>query len=216
MKSEQLVELLGSIGPCLSSTLSQAIQSTSGVSAVAARKQIERAKDTFAIRSFGELQLKHGEQFLYLKHQSDTPAFRVALMQALEDSKSAYGKALFGVVARGGVVPWSVFATVSGLPIKSETGQLTADTALEQLINWGMLCRDQTKAGLCVILHPDISKKRVSDRRLIARLMVEDLVLAAIRDWFRLQGLTGTLASRRNDSEQPQFGCVIFPQAGRH
>lgn len=206
MKSEQVVELLASIGPCLSGTLSQAIQSTSGVSAVAARKQIERAKETFAIRSFGELQLKHGEQFLYLKEQSDTPAFRLAFFKALEDSKSAYGRALFGVIARGGIVPWSGFATVSGLPLTSDSGNLTATEALWKLIEWGMLWPEHTKGGYCVRLHPHISDRRVSDRRFVARLMVEDLVLAAIRDWFRLQGMTGTLASKRDDAEPPQFG----------
>lgn len=206
MKSDQLVEILSSLGPCLSSQLSQAIQSKSGVTAVAARKQIERAKETFAIQSFGALQLKHGEQFLYLREQGDTPAFRRALFKALEDSKSAYGRVLSGVTARGGIVPEFMFATVSGLPVQADNGQHTAESSLDLLTTWGLLRYDLTKVGLCVLLHPDIASKRVGDRRLAARLMIENLVLAAIGDWFRLQGLIGTQASKRGDSSPPQFG----------
>ncbi len=207
MKTVEVSEILKTAGPSLSSLVSQKLQQNTGVTAVAARKQIERAKQAGLIKAFGELQLKSNDQFLYLEEHESTGEFRKALFSALVETRSAYAKPLLGLMARGGIIPYFVFPTISALPVQApaDSSHLVADDALSSLINWGLVYADETKAGYCVMFTPVLSEKRLSDKRLAARLVTEQIVLTALKDWYFLQGLTGAAASIRSDESPPQF-----------
>jgi hypothetical protein len=202
---EEVLSTLNEIGPSLSSVLAHKLQADLNLSPAAARKRIERAKNDNLIKSLDKLSLKHKEQFLFTDEQTGSPDFRRALLNALD--KSSYRTALSGVMGRGSIVPHHLFSTFSGLPISDLKEGLTGEACLDQLREWDLLRLERTRAGLCVVLPDYVSKTRVGDRRLIGRLLAEDLLLLAFRDWLQNQGLIAhEAASLRTPEELPQFG----------
>jgi len=200
-----VLDTLEQLGPILSSLLSQELQHKHNLSSVAARKRIERAKNERLILALEDVRFKHNEQFVYTPAQRESTTFLPALIQAFDDSHSPFRFAFQGLLARGGLVPKNLFASISGHPLESRKHQ-TAGDALDALMHWGLLEQVETRVGTCIRLSSDLAAKHVSPKRLAARLSAENILLLALRDWLRLQGLiTANKASVRGE-HTPQFG----------
>lgn len=204
--SAEVVTALSKLGPSLSSILAKKLEEDLGITAALARKRIERAKAQDYIAAIEGLSLKHKEQFLYVPgQQQDGSTFLKALIFALEGSK--YNLPLLGISARGGIVPQHIYPSVSGLPVSSDiTGKTSAAEAMEQLFEWNLLERKRTPAGVCIRLTEMLKLKQPSARRIIGRIMAENILLIALADWFRLQGMVShDSISVRDEEEAPQF-----------
>lgn len=201
----QVLETLNAIGPDLSSVVAGQLVNNFGMTSSAARKKIERARNSGDIYALN-VRFKHNEQFLYTSQQAGTHDFRAKLLTALREIKSIYYLPLCGIAARGGIVLENHFATVSGLPLKSET-EVAAEKALAVLLETGLLESSINAAGKCVRFSEKLAEHILSDQRMIARLDVEKAVVAGFADWLKLQGLAATdAATTRFTPDTPQFG----------
>lgn len=200
-----LSELLERIGPSLSSRLAAELCKTADVKPATARKRIERAKAANEIFAVPGIKFRHNEQFLYAKSQENTPVLQKALFSALMESKSTYRLPLLGIQARGGIVPEFLFPTISGFPLSARNRRQDCYAALSYLLKADLLVRNEITRAITVsaIFAPNI----VSESRHNSRMIGESLLLYAIRDWCRLQGLLGLdKLSIRKENEHPQFG----------
>ena len=206
-------DILERLGPCLSSRLSTELCAVKNIKAAAARKQIERAKLAKQILSVQGIKFQHNEQFLYTKKQERTKQLQAALLDALLGSRSAYRLPMLGVQARGGLIPSYLFPTFSGFPLLSRENRQDCNSALSHLIKSELLVHnvhsDTISMSSSFAPHP------VSETRHHARLVGEDLLLLAVKDWCRLQGLlTFEKVSLRGPTDCPQFGFFQWDLVG--
>lgn len=207
---DMVFRVLEEIGPSLSSEVARQMTDKFALTPVAARKRIERSKNERHVFALEQLRFKHNEQFLFTESQRATSTFVKSLLDALQESKSAYRLPIQGVSARGGLVPKFLFPMVSGLPAASAKST-TAEGAFIALSEFQLLESIETQAGTCIRLGPDLANKHISPRRLLARLAVENIFLLAFRDWLRLQGfITAEKSSIRGDEQPPQFGFFAW------
>lgn len=200
-----LSDILGAIGPCVSSKLAAEICARQGITAATARKRIERAKKAGEILAVPGIRFKHNEQFLYASMHERTGQLQAALFEALVHSKSNFKIPLLGLQARGGIIPTYLFPAISGFPLLSREHRQNATKALSHLLETGLLIKNELADSieLSDLFAPNI----VSNARYRARLVAEQILLMAMKDWLRLQGFLGAeKCSLRNAQKAPQFG----------
>ena len=209
--SDTVSNILRVLGPSLSSSLARQLESREKISRVAARKRIERAKKVGQIRALPGLTLKNNEQVLYTPEQRANPDFSRYLLKCLQDAHSGYQLPLRGIAARGGQVPAYLFPTFSAFP-SEEADVLTANDVLGSLCTWNLLEKDLTQCGPSVRLSGLFSKPVISQSRMGARLTVEKLVVSALKDWLRLQGIASAdkIEIRNEIGDPPQFGYYAW------
>ncbi len=208
-----LSDLLGKTGPCLSSKLAAELCQAEQIKPATARKRIERAKALNEIFAVPGIKFRHNEQFLYTKAQEYTPELQKALFKALMDSNSAYRLPLLGIQSRGGMVPEFLFPTISGFPLTARDGRQNCFAALSHLTKAKLLVHSELYDKICVssVFAPNI----VSDARHHSRMIAESILLLAIRDWARLQGLLSLeKISVRGEERTPQFGFFQWDLVG--
>lgn len=200
-----LSSILNQIGPCLSSRLAAELVELEKVKPAAARKRIERAKQTADIFAVPGIRFQHNEQFLYTKAHEHSGLLQTSLFKALMSSQSAYRLPLLGIQSRGGMVPQNIFSTVSGFPLTARDSRLDSNAALSYLLKAELVHRDE-ETGL-VTLSSVFAPNVVSINRHHSRLIAEDLLLTALKDWLSLQGFLSTNKfSSRARNELAQFG----------
>lgn len=205
--------LLEKIGPCLSSKLSVAICETEQITPSAARKRIERAKSTKEIFSIPGIRFRHNEQFVFLESHAHTEKLQRALFSALMECNSIYRLPLLGVAARGGVVSNELYPTYSGLPLSARKGRQNCYAALDHLKNAELLIQNNEIGR--IYLSAQYAPNRVSEARRHSRVIAENLLLIALRDWFQLQGLfSKEKFSIREYDKCPQFGYYQWDLVG--
>jgi len=113
--------LLLDFGPSRSSAIVERLIAK-GVRPAAARQQLSRAKPP-VLRLRGHT-LPNREAFFFLPDQFQNGEFKERLCTALRDTRSAYGRALIGLQARGGAIDAKMFSVASGQPMANTRGQL--------------------------------------------------------------------------------------------
>lgn len=203
-KNNLLSELLERTGPCLSSKLASFLCSELEIQPATARKRIERAKLAGEIFAVEGIKFRHNEQFLYTKGQEKSAQLQRALFDALVESSSAYRLPLLGIASRGGIVPDYLYPVISGFPLSARERRQDCYAALAYLINARLLSRGPDQ---CIEISPTFAPNKLSIVRLHSRLLAEKLLILALRDWCRLQGLSSTEhVSVRSAGNHPQFG----------
>jgi hypothetical protein len=102
----------------------------SGLSEVAARKAISRAPSSLLkVRGF----FPKNELFLCLKEDFNSDSYRRVLIDKLIVAGNAYGRALSGLRAKGGVIQSGRFDIISGSPTKNRTKKIRADILRRKL-----------------------------------------------------------------------------------
>jgi hypothetical protein len=201
-------------GPQLASVVKSRLLQK-GFSDQAARQQISRVRGS--VRRFTAITLPKRESFLYLDHQYSSSEFWRALLRALTEKKTAYGFALQGLIARGGILPLSYFDIVSGCPYRPAKKQLNTAFVLERLVNIGLLELVEIEGyGQCVTINangrligtPDMS-------HMSSLILVEEILAQGVKDWLRKLGLASYNATKaRSLRDLPDFGPFKWDISG--
>lgn len=198
-------------GPSLSSEIVSLLMEKDGISSEAARKRISRAQNP--VEKLRDVNLPNRELFLYLDDDFGTNEFYNSLVEAFKVTNSAYGRALTGLQARGGIMRREYFPIASGLctdPIKK---QLLHGDVEKTLINLGVLRIQSTPKGDLIALR---GYRKFSSKR-EAILIVESVVLSLMRTWLTKTGMSSynvTKIREENGGELPSFGPFKWDLTG--
>jgi len=206
--ADPIVQYLKANGPTLSSSIVARLIAQ-GVSRESARKRVSRAGGD--VRRLVGLQFPNRERFVFLNDQFGKPEFHENLANALQQSRTSYGRALIALESRGGAVPEHHFAIAAGLPIENAKGQLLANLVLDRLLKVGILTRTPTPDGN-VISRWDSG---LIDARRRATLTVEDVVLSVIRTWMgKINWTSPTATQVRSRRIVPKFSQFRWDLVG--
>lgn len=184
---EAVEEFLKAVGPRLSSAVADHLVANLGLTPAAARKRVSRLGDE--VGRLGYVTFPRKARFLYLRQQFGSPAYWENLIDALLAANSAYGLAIAALRQRGGLIPQAHFSIACGSPLK-QARHLSPDTVYHRLHQAGLVEKILVPGlGECVSLvqsegHYDFLADMVR-----ARLITEDVLLSAVRDWLRKLGL---------------------------
>lgn len=172
-------------GPSRSSLVAEAL-SEQGVSAAAARQRLSRAPRP--VRRFPVPMLPKREAFLYLEQERNSDRFWKNFVRDLRASNSIFAAAVDGMAARGGYLPSSQFAVISGAPVRPMRGQIPADAIARRLISANFM-KDVTDSNgdHFYELAPSIAYGHEKGWR--ARDLAERIILDGMREWARKIGL---------------------------
>ena len=205
-----VAQLLLDHGPGLTGDLLPYLEKT-GLSRDAARQRLSRRSGP--VRTLSGLSFPKNARFFYHEDQFGREPYWRALHRALTEGSPAYGPALAGMVAHGGVVPKSLFPIVSGAPIKQK-GQTGSDAVLARLEAAGVLHQyalgDMPVVGLRGPFYD------VDHDGLPARMTVQTVLLDAVADWSRKLGLVSynKVQVRHRNDPLPLFGTHAFDLTG--
>ena len=180
-------EFLKENGPGLSSHISKSLID-SGLSPQTARQRISRAARGNVKRLQG-LSFPRNEKFFYLEGSFGTPPFWNALWRDFEQVNSNYRHIIQGLEKRSGIIPAKHSYIISGCPIKQK-GHLNTDNVVSALERIDLVERTQVKGiGDCIALRANGYFGSPSIGEMRARLNTEDILLSALKDWFRKLGI---------------------------
>jgi len=204
-------DILKQSGPSRASDLVRTLISNDvNLTPSAARQRVSRAKHPVRRLS---LNLPNKERFLYLDHQLGSSEFIENLLEALETTGSAYGRAIAGLVSRDGAVLSTHFAIASGLPIQNAKGQLRHDVVEQNLERCDIICRSKETDTDTEVIHfyheNGFSAKRS------AALLTEDLLLGILRVWLYKTGWSSSKSiALRSPTQVPQYGQFAWDLVG--
>lgn len=215
MSKNNVEQILRAHGPMLSTELTKRLISSYGVSPEAARKQVQRGCD--GMTRLSQIVFPHRARFIYLQKDFGSPYFFQALLSSLEQANNTYFYALEALIERGGAMPINHFLIACGAPI-SQKGHVSAAQVIERLEKSGLLKRTEIPSlGECIVLmsaEQSLNFSNYSDLR--ARLLVENILLKAIKDWARNLGFVSyDLVKLRDDpNELPKVGTYHWDLSG--
>jgi hypothetical protein len=196
-------------GPMLSSEMVRALQK-GGASAAAARKKVGRAVSTGSVYRLARLNFPHNQSFLYLPSQYRNEKYWTALLRALSDSRSAYGLVVSSLAVRGGLSPLAHFHTLSGSPTALR-GHLSSTVVLDNLLTIGLIDREiDSSLGEVVQFAHAVPLTSLPRPAIRARRIAEDVMLLAMQDWLRRNGL----ASHNRIMLRPPLAVGAGPEFG--
>ena len=202
-------KFLLSNGPSLSSELSEYLVKAHGLTREAARKRVSRAGGE--VRRLAYITFPRRARFLYLQQQFASPTFWDQLSEALIDANTAYGLAIAAIRQRDGLIPVAHFAIACGAPVR-QVRHLSPDTIFERLSNAGLLQKVTVQGvGECIALVQTPGYYDFLGADVRARLVTEEFLLIAIRDWVRKLGIVShdKVAIRKNEI-QPRVGTFAW------
>lgn len=211
-----MIELIESIlldgGPCLTNELCAKLE-TRGWAPEAARKRISRANGK--VRRLDGFDFPKGVRFVYHESNFNSPKYWNRLIKEICRSSPAYGPALAAILARGGIVPAKHFPIISGSPTLQKK-QIASATVLDRLITAKVLKRiDVDGIGPCVAVDANGHLLHDSPAKLKARLITEDVLLLAVRDWARKLNLASyDKITLRNNTPPPVYGTCQWDLCG--
>ncbi|MBN9510625.1 MAG: hypothetical protein J0I21_16130 [Alphaproteobacteria bacterium] len=200
-------------GPALSSDIARKLVAQ-GCSADVARQRISRAGPH--VRRLKGLVFPRNARFLYHEKHEGTERYWTALARDIREASPAYGPALAALQARDGVVPLEQFAIISGSPIRQQ-GHVSSETVLQRLEAVHLVERGELQGvGPVVALRADGHLGSPNFQRLRARLVVEKMLLLALRDWARRLGVASydKIEIRGETDRLPTFGTFNWDLCG--
>lgn len=183
-----------------------------GLKPEAARQRLARvAKPVFR---FPIPLLPKKEAFLYLEKDRNGDRFWDNFMRDLRASNSVFGAAIDGMIARGGHIRASQFATISAAPNIIQRGQLSVDVVAKRLLAAGFMKEIFDSEGeQCYELAASLSYGGEAGWR--AKDLTERIILDAVREWARKIGLASYNSIRiRGDLRHKAIGPFSFDLAG--
>jgi hypothetical protein len=203
-----ITQFLKTHGPTLSSRIVEWLVKH-GLTRETARQRVSRAGGP--VKRLVGIQFPNRERFLFLQDDFGKPEFRDNLADALQQSRTSYGRALVALESRGGAVPEHFFPIISGLPVENAKGQVLASLVLDRLLKVGVLVRTPTVDG-------DVISRWDSDpsgKRRRATLTVEDVTLAVMKKWMGKINWTSPDATKiRSRRAVPKFGQFRWDLVG--
>jgi len=205
-----LVEsVLKFLGPSLSSDVAAELAKRAKISPATARKRLSRAGGK--VRKLAGVPFARNSRFMYLEQEFGSPLYWSRLAQALMASNSALGYAIAGLKQCGGMVPARYFPIICGAPIR-QLKHLAPETILQRLSEAGLVKLIAVPGvGDCVALVQEDQFYQASAVEMRARLITEDILLAAVRDWLRKLGIASyKLVATRERDPLPQVGTFAW------
>ncbi len=184
-----------------------------GISPVAARQRIARADES--VHFLDRLPLPRNARFVYLADQYGSPLFWTALIECLNEMPGAYGHALAAIRARGGVISQAHLTIATGLPVQMSR-RLAAEEVGGRLEAAGLLQRVTVRGvGACLAFSKDLSYLQDPASDMIARLIVERVLLEAVKTWGKRLaiGSFNRFELRDEKEKQPRVGAFEFDLA---
>lgn len=189
-----VVEILRKSGPCLSSDLSKKIVSKLKINKDASRQRISRALKQSKIKQLAYLTFPSRVRFIYLEEQYFSPLYWKSLNSALIESSSVYGLAYSAIEARGGLIPFEHFISACGSPVRQKK-HIAAETVLKNLILADVVeVKTNRGLGKYIVLREitdqnddEFLAQLFSESK--ARILVESILLEAVKDWLKKLGL---------------------------
>jgi hypothetical protein len=200
-------------GPCLSNHVCDLLVKE-GLTAAAARKRVSRVGG--AVQRLPVLTFPRGARFLFLETQRGTRRYWEALVRDINTASPAYAAAVAAVLSRGGVAPARHFPIACGSPIR-QSRQLSADAVLQRLNSAKIFNEIEVEGiGTCVALTDNFILKPNEDAALRARLLTENILLAAVKQWARKLGAASydRITTRDDEGEIPRVGTFAWDLAG--
>lgn len=213
MSDNLILGFLKRNGPSLSSDVARELEAA-GVNPDAARKRISRG--VAGVNRLAGLVFPKGVRFFYLESDYNGERYWRALAEAAGKASPAYGAALAALEARGGIIPIDQFSIISGSPIR-QSGQISSENVLKRLEAVKLVRRaDLEGLGTCVMIGGNGFLGSVDTNGLRARLITENILLLAVRDWARKLGMASydSIAVRGVDSELPRYGTFNWDLCG--
>lgn len=207
--NDPIEDVLDHLGPSLSSEISAVLAERLNISSVAARQRLSRAKGN--VRRLAGIPFPRNARFMYLVKQFGSPEYWHSLATTLIANNSALGFAITALRQNGGMVPARQFPIISGSPVR-QLKHLAAETVLQRLIEAGLVRKVAVPGvGECVALVQDEEYYTVGTAEMRARLITEEILLSAVRDWLRKLGIASyNLVSTRIDQKLPQIGTFVW------
>lgn len=196
-------------GPSLSSEVATELSQRLKISPAAARQRLSRARGN--VRRLAGIPFPRNARFMYLKQQFGSPEYWTKLAGTLIANKSALGYAIAALRQNGGMVPARQFPIICGSPVR-QLKHLSAETVLERLSEAGLVkTLAVSGVGECVALVQEEKYYAVGTAEMRARLVTEEVLLSAVRDWLRKLGIASyNLVSTRIDEKLPQVGTFVW------
>jgi hypothetical protein len=206
---DPVIDFLELKGPSLSSEIVRHLVDEQGVSPAAARKRLSRVGGD--VKRLAGIVFPHKARFIYLQRQFGSPEYWANLADALIATNSSYGYAIAALRQRGGVIPIAQFPIICGAPLRQQR-HLSPDTIFSRLSDAKLLTKVTVPGvGECVafVQHDEHYSSGADLMR--ARLVTEDILLTAVKDWLRKLGIAsyGQVA-RRGDEVRPKVGTFAW------
>lgn len=205
-----LEDLLKERGGCLSTELAKVLVDEYKLTPTAARQRVSRG--TPNIKRLAYLPFARNARFLYLKQNFGSQKYWSSLIRALLDSSSAYGLVLAALQQRGGIIPEAHFPIACGAPLR-QTRHLSPETLFKRLHQAGLVGNyDVPGVGPCVALLQGDGRYDGAAPRIRARMITENILLQAIRDWLKCLGLASfdKVALRGEGADLPKIGTFAW------
>lgn len=205
-----VTDLLQAHGPMLSSDLSKLYREM-GLKEEAARQRVSRRSKK--IKKLNGLTFSKNAQFLYLEEDFGKKQFYQNLLAKLKETKSAYGTAIFGLIARNGICLKNHWPIVSGAPDKQKK-HTSHKNILEGLKQAKLIDElDIVGIGHCLKLNDHFFNVVPSKFR--SRLTIDHILKKEVQNWAIRLGWSseGTLEVFSID-KLPQFSTMAFDLVG--
>ena len=195
-----------------SSRLVDELVKMESISVDAAKQRVSRARPP--IHKLSSRLLPKNEAFLYHQDDWQSERFWEGLVRALRETRSIYGLALYGLIARGGLAHRASFDVICGAP-KAQKRQIPLARVLQTLTEVGLAKRTEVdEMGECVILT-DSYFSVLEPSAFRARTIAEKFLMDSLREWARKMGLASydAVAIRNRDSA-PEFATFHWDLQG--
>jgi hypothetical protein len=206
-----LADTLKTLGPCLSTALTDYLVTHDGLSPAAARQRVSRGAPQ--IKRLAHLPFARKARFLY--HQDDyaSPRYWENLYAAIFATNGPYARALGAIQARE-VAPLVHFFGACGAPI-AQKKQLSARTVLDRMVAANVLV-EQTLPGLgsCVMTKKTYERHQQSLDELAgatrSRLIAENILLESLREWLRRLAIVSFNKVQIRGADMPRVGTFAW------
>jgi hypothetical protein len=205
-----LLKALATTGPCLTSDLARVLTEQHALSPEAARQRVSRRPKS--VRSIPRLPFPKNARFVYHQNDYGAPRFWRALEAAMRETSPAYASALQALAERGGIMPQRHFLIACGAPI-AQKKQVASEVILARLIEAGLFeVVEVPGIGECVSYARAAEYLDDPVAAMRSRLIVEEIVLNAVKSWARNLGLGsfGRFLTRNDQGEVPQVGTFAW------
>jgi hypothetical protein len=206
-----LADILKTLGPCLSTQLTEYLVTKVGMSPAAARQRVSRGAPQ--IKRLAYLPFARKARFLYHQDEYASPYYWDRLYAAISATNGPYARALGAVQARE-VVPIEHFLGACGAPI-AQKKQLSALTVLNRMVDANVLVKHVLPGlGMCVMSKKTYEHHQRNLDGLAAatrsRLIAESVLLDSIREWLRRLAMVSYDTVRMRSAEMPRVGTFAW------
>ena len=207
--ADQIETILQFLGPALSSDVAAELAKREGLTPATARQRLSRARGN--VRRLAGIPFPRNARFLYLEQQFGSADYWHNLAAALIANNSALGYAISALRQYGGMVPARHFPIICGSPVR-QLKHLAAETVQQRLMDAGLVKLTMVSGvGECVALVQDEEYYARGAAEMRARLITENILLAAVRDWLRKLGIASyNLVTTRAGESLPKVGTFVW------